>query len=109
MVLLVFVAGALSWYEKKALFSRKQGLILYACVLLGVGYWLFDAGKHNGVDLPFHAGQREMTLSGVVTAPVEHGPGRVTMVVAVESVEQDTGSRQVRGNLRLTWLPCKFG
>ena len=108
-VLLVFVAGALSWYEKKALFSRKQGLILYACVLLGVGYWLLDAGKHNGVDLPFHAGQREMTFSGVVTAPVEHGPGRVTMVVAVESVEQDTGNRQVRGNLRLTWLPCKFG
>ena len=70
MVLLIFVAGALSWYEKKALLSRKQGLILYACVLLGVGYWLLDAGKHNGVDLPFHAGQREMTLSGVVTAPV---------------------------------------
>ena len=109
MVLLVFVAGALSWCEKKTLLSRKRGLILYACVLAGVGYWLFDAGQNNGVDLPFHAGQREVTLSGVVTEPVEHAPGRVTMIVAVESVKWDTASRQVRGNLRLTWRPCRFG
>ncbi len=109
MVLLVFVAGALSWCEKKALFSAKQGLILYACVLFGVGYWLLDAGTDHDVDLPFHAGQREVTLSGVVMAPVEHGPGRVTMIVAVDSVERDTESRQFRGNLRLTWRPCRSG
>ena len=108
-VLLVFVAGALSWHEKKAIFPRKHGLILYVCVLLGVGYWLLDAGKNNGVVLPFHAGEREVTLSGVVMEPVKHGPGRITMIVAVESVEQDKTRRQVRGNLRLTWLPCKFG
>lgn len=109
MVLLVFVAGALSWCEKKALFSAKQGLILYACVLFGVGYWLLDAGTDHDVDLPFHAGQREVTLSGVVMAPVEHGPGRVTMIVAVDSVERDAESRQFRGNLRLTWRPCRSG
>lgn len=109
MSLLVFVAGALSWCEKKARVSRKHGLILYACVLVGVGYWSFDAGQNNDVDLPFHVGQREVTLSGVVTAPVEHAPGRVTMIVAVESVHQNAASREVSGNLRLTWLPCQSG
>ena len=84
LILLVFVAGALSRCEKRTLVSRKQGLILYACVLAGVGYWLLDAGQKNDVDLLFHAGQREVTFSGVVTAPVEHAPGRVTMIVAVD-------------------------
>lgn len=109
MILLVAIAGALSSYENRALFSGKQGLILYACVLFGVGYWLLDAGQNNDVDLPFHAGQREVTLSGVVTAPVVHGSGRVTMIVAVESVKRDAVSREVRGNLRLTWRPCISG
>ena len=31
------------------------------------------------------------------------------MLVAVESVERDKTSRQVRGNLRLTWRPCESG
>ncbi len=103
VALLVFVAGALSWYEKKAFFSKKQGLVLYACVLFGTGYWLLEGGKNNGIDLPFQAGQQEVTFSGVVTSPVEHGPGRVTMVVAVQSVGKNERKRRVRGNLRLTW------
>ena len=109
VVLLVFVAGALSWCEKKRVLSGKQGLILYVCALLGVAYWLLDARTDQGVDLPFQNGRQEVTLSGVVTEPVEHGPGRVTMIVAVESVQQDTASREVRGNLRLTWRPCQSG
>ena len=109
MSLLVFVAGVLSWSEKKAFVFRKQGLILYACVLAGLGYWLLDARTDQGVDLPFQTGRQEVTLSGVVTAPVEHGPGRMTMIVAVESAQQDAASHEVRGNLRLTWRPCKSG
>jgi len=109
VVLLVFVAGALSWCEKTAHFSKRQGLILYACVLAGLGYWLLDARTDQGIDLPFQTGRQEVTLSGVVTAPVEHGPGRMTMIVAVESVEQGTTRREVRGNLRLTWRPCESG
>ncbi len=103
VALLIFVAGALSWYEKKALFSRKQGLILYACVLFGMGYWLLEEGKNHGIDLLSQAGQQEVTFSGVVMTPVEHSPGRVTMVVAVQSVGKDETRRRVRGNLRLTW------
>ncbi len=109
IVLLVFVAGSLSRCEKKSVFSGKQGLILYVCVLLGVAYWLLDARTDQGVDLPLQTGRQELTLSGVVTAPVEHGPGRMTMIVAVESVQRDTASREVRGNLRLTWRPCRPG
>ena len=108
-MLLVFVAGSLSRCEKKSVFSGKQGLILYVCVLLGVAYWLLDARTDQGVDLPLQTGRQELTLSGVVTAPVEHGPGRMTMIVAVESVQRDTASREVRGNLRLTWRPCRPG
>lgn len=90
-------------------FSEKQGLILYVCVLFGVAYWLLDARTDHGADLPLQTGRQEVTLSGVVTAPVERGPGRMTMIVAVESVQQDTESREVRGNLRLTWRPCRSG
>ncbi len=107
--LLIFVAGVLSWYEKQAPVPEKRGLILYACILAGVGYWSFDAGQHATADLPLHAGQEEVTFSGVVTEPVEHAPGRVTMIVAVDSVTRDSASRAVRGNLRLTWRPCRFG
>ncbi len=99
IILLVFVAGALSWCERKALFPTKQGLILYACVLFGMGYWLLDAGGPHGVDLPFQAGQRDVTLSGVVTEPVEHGLDRLTMIVAVQSVD----TVRTTGRLRLTW------
>ena len=109
VLLLVFVAGALSWCEKTARFSKRQGLILYVCVLAGVGYWLLDARTDQGVDLPFQTGRQEVAITGVVTAPVEHGPGRMTMIVAVRAVQLDTASRQVRGNLRLTWRPCKSG
>lgn len=108
-MLLVFVAGSLSRCEKKSVFSGKQGLILYACVLLGVAYWLLDARTDQGVDLPLQTGRQELTLSGVVTAPVEHGPGRMTMIVAVDSVHRGTASRAARGNLRLTWRPCQSG
>lgn len=109
LILLVFVAGALSWCEKTTYFSRRQGLVLYACVLAGVGYWLLDARTDQGIDLPSQTGRQEVTIAGVVTTPVEHGPGRMTMIVAVESIQQDSASRQVRGNLRLTWRPCKSG
>ena len=109
MVLLVFAAGALSRCEKKRVLSGKQGLVLYVCALLGIAYWLLGARTDQGVALPFQTGRQEVMLSGVVTAPVEHGPGRVTMIVPVESVQQDTASRDVRGNLRLTWRPCKSG
>jgi len=105
--LLVIAAGALTWSERNIGVTGKLGILLYACVLLGVGYWLFDAGQHHDVDLPFPAGQREVMLSGVVTEPVKHAPGRVTMIVALESVEQGKTSRQIEGNLRLTWIPCK--
>ena len=106
LLLLVFIAGVLSCFEKKALVPGQQGLIVYACILAGVGYW--SLGEKDDVDLSFHVGQREVTLSGMVTEPVEHAPGRVTMIVSLESVRQDTASREVRGILRLTWRPCKF-
>ena len=73
----------------------------------GIGCWTRETDQ--GVDLPFQTGRQEVTLSGVVTAPVEHGPDRMTMIVAVESAQQDAASRQVRGNLRLTWRPCESG
>jgi len=104
IVLLIMLAGAVSRCEHTSLLSRGRGLMVYVCVLLGVGYWVFDDRNHASADLlspPI--GQREVTLSGVVMAPVAHSPGRVTLLVAVQSVETNGTSRPVSGNLRLTW------
>ncbi len=99
LVFLIVLAGALSLYEPQIPVSRAHGLILYACVLFGMGYWVFEESGNAAADLVSPTGQREVTLSGIVAAPVEHRPDRVTIIVAVQRVGQDGRS----GNLRVTW------
>ena len=103
IVLLIVLAGTLSWFEHTGLVSARHGLIVYVCLLFGMGYWVFDDRNHASAGFLSSMGHREVTLSGIVTAPVTHSPGRMTMIVAVQSAETDGTRHLVSGNLRLTW------
>ena len=101
--LLVVLAGVLTWCERKALLSRRCGLILYAGLVLGLGYWFLGDWNTDAAELTSYAGSDEVTLSGTVVTPVVHGRDRRTMVVAVQWVEKEGARRLVQGRLRLTW------
>ena len=103
IILLIVLAGTVSRFEQTGLVSARHGLIVYACLLFGLGYWVFDDQQHASAGFLSSMEHREVTLSGIVTAPVAHSPGRVTMLVAVQSAEMDGMRRPVSGNLRLTW------
>lgn len=92
--LLVGVAIGLSFLEHAGLDSR-HALFLYASLLSGVLYWSaatppppFHQPPPNRRDIL----QTEMT--GCVVAPVQHGPGRQT--VLIEADEDIPESRRVR-------------
>ncbi len=103
LVLLIVLAGALSRCERTALLSAGRGLMIYACLLLGLGYWALNERHDARADVLSVVEPRVLTVSGVVAAPVAHSPGRITMIVAVRSVETDGASRPASGRLRLTW------
>ena len=101
--ILVLLAGALTWCERKALLSRRSGLILYAGLVLGLGYWFLGDWNTDAAELTSYVGSGEVTLSGTVVTPVVHGRDRRTMVVAVQWVRKADTRQVVQGRLRLTW------
>ena len=101
--ILVLLAGVLTWCERKALLSRRSGLILYAGLVLGLGYWFLGDWNTDAAELTSYVGSDEVTLSGTVVTPVVHGRDRRTMVVAVQWVQKADTRQLVQGRLRLTW------
>lgn len=100
--ILVVLAGVLTWCEQRALLSRRCGIILYAGLVLGLGYWFLGDWNTDAAELTSYVGSDEVTLSGTVVTPVVHGRDRRTMVVAVQWVEKEGTRRLVQGRLRLT-------
>lgn len=101
--ILVLLAGVLTWCERKALLSRRSGLILYAGLVLGLGYWFLGDWNTDAAELTSYVGSGDVTLSGTVVTPVVHGRDRRTMVVAVQWVQKADTRQLVQGRLRLTW------
>lgn len=101
--ILVVLAGVLTWYERKSPPFRRCGLILYAGLVLGLGYWFLGDWNTDAAELTSYVGSDDVTLSGTVVTPVVHGQDRRTMVVAVQWVQREKARRLVRGRLRLTW------
>ena len=105
--ILVVLAGVLTWCEQRALLSRRCGIILYAGLVLGLGYWFLGDWNTDAAELTSYVGSDEVTLSGTVVTPVVHGRDRRTMVVAVQWVEKEGTRRLVQGRLRLTWYEAE--
>ena len=101
--ILVVVAGVLTWYERKSPSFRRRGLILYAGLVLGLGYWFLGDWNTDAAELTAYVGSNAVMLSGTVVTPVVHGRDRRTMVVAVQWVQKENARRLVQGRLRLTW------
>ena len=101
--ILVLCALGLTWCERQGRVASKRSLILYACLLCGVGYWNVGEWQNSESALLQKAGEQEVLLSGVIADPVQHAPGRMTMLVDVMSIGEEAKKRVVQGKLRLTW------
>lgn len=98
--IIMFTALAIgtSLLERAGLIESRPATVLYGALLAGVVYWTIATpfSSSNEVPASFHLRAPE-TISGRVVAPVQHGPGRQTMLVRYEN---DAGERRI---LRLVW------
>ena len=101
--ILVVLAGVLTWYERKSPPFRRRGIILYAALVLGLGYWFLGDWNTDAAELTAYVGSDNVMLSGTVVTPVVHGRDRRTMVVAVRWVQKADIRQLVQGRLRLSW------
>ena len=96
--LLALVAIASGVLEFWGLLPRRQALVLYAALLCGVLYWTAAVPWPPGPQPPQNRREMQSTeLTGRVAAPVQHGPGRQTLLI-----EADEGSPEA-GMVRLVW------
>ncbi|HSA62107.1 MAG TPA: DNA internalization-related competence protein ComEC/Rec2 [Nitrospiraceae bacterium] len=96
--LLAVIAIGLSLLERAGLLDSRHALILYASLLSGVFYWSAATPRQAVHQTPPNRRDiNQVELVGLVTAPVQHGPGRQTVVVeATEGIPQS-------GKVRLVW------
>jgi competence protein ComEC len=104
LTILVLCALVLTWCECHAQLTPQKSLILYTCLLAGVGYWSFGQGAQSPLAFLKQPGEEAIFLSGVIVEPVQHSPGRVTMLVKVQTIGEGKDRQRVHGMLRLTWL-----
>lgn len=103
MTILIGFAIGLTWCERKDRITSQTSLILYVCLLAGVGYWAIGEWGKSSTVLLSTTGEEEVLLSGIVAEPVQHAPGRMTMLVHVTSLGESEMKKKVQGLLRLTW------
>ncbi|MDA1302979.1 MAG: DNA internalization-related competence protein ComEC/Rec2 [Nitrospirae bacterium] len=103
MTIFIGLAIGLTWCERKDGLTSQTSLILYVCLLAGVGFWTIGEWGKSSMVLLSTAGEEEVWLSGLVAEPVQHAPGRMTMLVQVISIGEGEMKKKVQGLLRLTW------
>lgn len=92
---LASLAIALSLLEQARLVESRRALALYGALLGGVLYWTVAAPPlHFGRGDVGHREKRPVELVGRIVAPVQHGEGRQTMVIAFQ--DHGAESRMVR-------------
>ncbi len=94
---LTAAAVALATLERRARIETRFAHWLYGALLAGVFYWslfVFFAGQGQ----VFSARDADAEITGRVVAPVQHAPGRVTLIVRREPVQTGEARR-----LRLVW------
>ena len=95
---LASLAIAFSLLEQARLVESRQALALYGALLGGVLYWTVAAPPPHFERGDFgHREKRSVELVGRIVAPVQHGEGRRTMVIAF----QDHGAES--RIVRLVW------
>jgi competence protein ComEC len=103
--LLASVAVGLSCLERTGLLESRQALFLYASLLSGVLYWtavapppLLHLPSPNRRDIV------QIETTGRVVAPVQHAPGRQTLLIESDKVDPESSKVDPESRkVRLVW------
>ncbi len=102
--ILLGLALVLTLLERTTRLDSRYGVILYASLLSGVVYWTL-ATPPPSLHLP-QPSPRDVTptdVAGRITAPVQHAPGRQTVLIEIERVRPDAGGTRDLDRVRLVW------
>lgn len=102
-IILILCALGLTWCERQIGLTFNRSLILYVCLLAGVGYWTIGDWVKSSPVLLSSTGEENVVVSGIIAEPVQHAPGRMTMLVDVIAIGEGRTKKMVPGSLRLTW------
>lgn len=105
LLLLLVVAGVLTLCERRALYDARESCLLYASLLTGALYWtlVVPAPASHTQPQPSRRDVTHSTVTGLIIAPVQHGPGRQTVIVDVERVSPRSVTPVMPGRIRLVW------
>jgi competence protein ComEC len=104
LALLLAVALALTLGERLAWIDSRHAAWLYAALLAGCLYWTLDVPTPSDHQPP--PSRRDAMLTDVVgriEAPVQHAPGRRTVVLAVERVTPAPVGLRRPDRIKLVW------
>lgn len=102
----LLAAGAvgLSACERAAAIQPRRATALYASLLSGILYWTVAAAVPSAHQIQWNRGDAAMgEIVGRVVAPVQHAPGRLTVLLKSEGTGLEGNSFRVPGLVRLVW------
>jgi competence protein ComEC len=105
-VLLVAVATGLCACEHVAVITPRRATALYVSLLSGILYWTVAAPQPSAHRMLMLWNRGDATMReviGRVVAPVQHAPGRLTVILESEKAMPDGSSVRAPGLLRLVW------
>ncbi len=91
------LAAGLTWLERTGVVSSRRSAALYAALLSGVLYWAWTIPPSSPSEVP--PSSRDIVpleLTGRVIAPVQHAPGRQTLLVDLDGQRPSDRPHRVR-------------
>jgi competence protein ComEC len=90
-ILSAAAAVGLSLLERTGRLESRYSLFIYGSSLAGVLYWTLVVPPHTPEPFPKNRRDIPVTeMSGRIVAPVQHGPGRQTIIVEAEAANQES-------------------
>lgn len=99
------LALALTLWERGRRVDSRAGVMLYAAMLAGLLYWTAVTPAPSETQWQPQPSRRDVApteLTGRITAPVQHGPARQTVLIEVERAAEHREVGHVR-RVRLVW------
>lgn len=99
------LAWALTFWERGVGLDSRRGVMLYAAMLAGLLYWTAVTPAPSETQWQPQPSRRDVApieLTGRITAPVQHGPARQTVLIELERTAEHTEVGHVH-RVRLVW------
>src|SRR5690242_13351670 len=100
---LLAAAAVITRLEAVKRLDDRQGLAVYAALLLGAVYWTGFAWGTAPEDDLSTLGREPLTMVGTIVEPVRHSPERAVIVVSLSKLKTAAGDQPRRGRVRVTW------